>query len=205
MFIKPLFFSYYCKKNINGVINMSSNTKIVVLRSKEVVYALVLLFVVALIIAVAISLFMPAQNNTGNNVPTTKNQEENTQNQESTEDSSSTATASLYIPGVYTSTLQLGNTNLELQITVDKDHINSITFANIDESVTTMYPLMEPSLNELSTQIISNQSIENINYSDENRYTSMLLMQAITETLEIAKVSENSNSFENSIYDKEIN
>ena len=183
---------------------MSSNTKIVVLRSREVVYTLVLLFVVALIIAVAISLFMPAQNNTGNNVPAAKNNEENTQDPESTEESSSTATESQYVPGIYTSTLQLGNTNLELRITVDQDHINSISFANIDESVATMYPLMEPSLNELSTQIISNQSMENISYSDENRYTSMLLMQAITETLEMAKVSDAPDSTANTPYNKEI-
>ena len=40
---------------------MSSNTKIVVLRSKEIVYALVLLVVSVLIIMVAVSLFMPAK------------------------------------------------------------------------------------------------------------------------------------------------
>ena len=40
---------------------MSSNTKIVVLRSKELVYALVLLVVSVLIIMVAVSLFLPAK------------------------------------------------------------------------------------------------------------------------------------------------
>ena len=43
---------------------MSSNTKIVVLRSKELVYALVLLVVSVLIIMVAVSLFIPSKDST---------------------------------------------------------------------------------------------------------------------------------------------
>ena len=38
---------------------MSSNTKIVVLRSKEIVYALVLIVISVLIIMTAVSLFVP--------------------------------------------------------------------------------------------------------------------------------------------------
>ena len=200
---------------------MSSNTKIVVLRSKELIYALVLLIVVVLIIIVAVSLFVPNQNNNSNNTPPASTYEESTAENESTEqtaapdfDNSETnetegttslETASLYVPGVYASTLQLGNTNLELQITVDKDHINSISFTNIDESVSTMYPLMEPALNKLSTEILSNQSIDNISYTEENRYTSMLLMQAISETIKKAKLSENADSPDTSLYNKEMN
>lgn len=190
--------------------NMSSNTKIVVLRSKELIYALVLLFVVVLIIAVAISLFMPEKKNNSNNSDKSATSQEtqatiSTNAKDTTEDTDSTETANLYVPGLYTSVIQLGNATLELQITVDNNHINSISFATIDESVTTMYPLMEPALSELSTQIITNQSIENINFADESRYTSMLLMQAISETLEKAKVSENSDSPVDTLSNKEIN
>ena len=198
---------------------MSSNTKIVVLRSKELIYALVLLIVVVLIIIVAVSLFVPTQNNNDNNTPpaatydesanesTEKSTVPSSDNSEinETESTTPTETASQYAPGLYSSTLQLGNTNLELQITVDKDHINSITFTNIDESVATMYPLIEPTLNELSTEILSKQSIDHISYTEENRYTSMLLMQAISETLEKAKLSENADSPDTSLYNKEMN
>ena len=83
--------------------------------------------------------------------------------------------------------------NVELHVAVDKDHINSITLTNLDESVTTLYPLMRPTLNELSAVILSEQSIENVSYGSENRYTSMLLMQAITEALDKAAVSENAD------------
>ena len=92
----------------------------------------------------------------------------------------------IYVPGIYSSSLRLGNSNVELQITVDKDCIGSINLTNIDESITTLYPLLIPRLNELSTIIVSQQSLENVGYNDENRYTSMLLMQAISENLDKA-------------------
>lgn len=104
-----------------------------------------------------------------------------------------------YVPGIYSSTLLLGNMNVELQVAVDRDHINSITLTNLDESVTTLYPLMRPTLSELSAVILSEQSIENVSYSDENRYTSMLLLQAISEALDKAYASENADRPENGI------
>lgn len=174
---------------------MSSNTKIVVLRSKELVYALVLLVVSVLIIMVAVSLFMPAGDNTSTPSAPPQNAEETPSDIES----GTTDSTALYVPGVYSSTLQLGNANVELQITVDKDHINSINMTNIDESVATLYPLMNPTLEELSTAILANQSIENISYADENRYTSMLLMQAISDTLDKARISENADTPETGI------
>jgi hypothetical protein len=47
---------------------------------------------------------------------------------------------------------------------------------------------MSPTLAELSKTIIADQSTDNITYPDENRYTSMLLMQAINEALDKARV-----------------
>lgn len=241
---------------------MSSNTKIVVLRSKEIVYALVLLVVSVLIIMVAVSLFMPSKdaaspvpaqnaeetpeqvpsqtpsqtapgttpagspqngttsgagtskpsagtpddsripdgssNGSQNSTPgrTSNGSSNGTQNSSSNgtrSSASSSTTQNRYVPGIYSSTLLLGNSNVELQIAVDRDHINSITLSNLDESVTTLYPLMSPTLSELASVILSEQRIDNISYGTENRYTSMLLMQAITEALDKAAVSENAD------------
>ena len=244
--------------------HMSSNTKIVVLRSKELVYALVILVVSVLIIMVAVSLFLPSkesaspapvqnaeepmeevpsqlpsqtapqttpagksqrdtsnstqtetsngtQNDTSNetqngtsngtSTDTQNNTSSDTQNNTSNSTSSAgTSTAqNLYVPGIYSSTLLLGNANVELQVAVDKNHINSITLTNLDESITTLYPLMSPTLSELATVILSEQSIDNISYGTENRYTSMLLMQAITEALDKADVSENADRPESGV------
>ena len=195
---------------------MSSNTKIVVLRSKEIVYALVLLVVSVLIIMVAVSLFMPAKD-AASPVPA-QNAEETPEQMlpqtpsQTTPDTAPSATApdganqtsstvtdtnttarNIYVLGIYSSTLLLGTAHVELQVAVDKDHINSITLTNLDESVTTLYPLMSPTLSELSAVILAEQSIENVSYGEENRYTSMLLMQAITAALDKAAVSENAD------------
>lgn len=219
---------------------MSSNTKIVVLRSKELVYALVLLVVSVLIIMVAVSLFLPAkdsaspvpaqnaeesmeqvpsqvpsqtpsqpapqttpagqpQGGSSNEATGTTDTSGNTQTGTSNSTSGSVSGAgnssaqNTYVPGIYSSTLLLGNANVELQVAVDKNHINSITLTNLDESITTLYPLMSPTLSELASVILSEQSINNISYGTENRYTSMLLMQAITEALDKAAVSENAD------------
>ena len=197
---------------------MSSNTKIVVLRSKEIVYALVLLVVSVLIIMVAVSLFMPSKD-TASPVPAQNAEEtpeqtlpqtpsQNTPNTntapsttapDGANQTSSTATdtnttaQNTYVPGIYSSTLLLGTAHVELQVAVDKNHINSITLTNLDESVTTLYPLMSPTLSELSAVILSEQSIENVSYGEENRYTSMLLMQAISAALDKAAVSDNAD------------
>lgn len=168
---------------------MSSNTKIFVLRSKELVYALVLFIISLLIILIAVSLFLPSDGNASNSDKTpaaTETPSGETSENNST-DSAAANQADLYIPGIYSSTLQLGSSNVELQITVDKNHINSITLTNIDEAVATMYPLMEPTLSELSSKILAAQSLDDISFTDESRYTSLLLMQAISDSLEKAK------------------
>lgn len=145
---------------------MSANTKIVVLRSREVLYTILLLFVGILIILVLLSLFLPSDSASP------------------TEES-----AALYVPGVYSSTLRLGNAAAQLQVTVDADHINAIELINLDEAVTTMYPLMEPCLDELAAKVIDNQGLENISYSTESKYTSILLLNAISQSLSKAAVS----------------
>lgn len=148
---------------------MSSNTKIVVLRSKEVIYTLILIFAIILALVLILSLYLPAATDS--------------------DIQSDTAVSSMYIPGVYTTTLSLGNTDLELQVILDSDHINSISFANMSESVATMYPLINPTLDELSAKVIASQSIEQISYSTENKYTSLLILNAISQALEKGTVT----------------
>ena len=53
-----------------------------------------------------------------------------------------------------------------------------------------MYPLMEPTLDEIAQQIYTTQSTENITYSDDNKYTSMLLLDAIEDALGKARAEE---------------
>ena len=80
----------------------------------------------------------------------------------------------------------IDQTAIDVQVAVDENHINSISLINLDESVETMYPLIKPTLEELSQQIITKQSVDDITYSKNNQYTSMLLLSAVTDALKKA-------------------
>jgi uncharacterized protein with FMN-binding domain len=168
---------------------MSSNTKIVVLRSKELIYALIFLVLSVLIIIAALSVFTSkddtSDNTTNDNTVSMDNSSDNL-----IEAVETSGTSAIYVPGIYSSVVSLGDINMELNIAVDYDHINSITMSNLDEAVETLYPLMSPTLSELSETILADQSTENVTYPDENRYTSMLLMQAINEALDKARIKD---------------
>jgi uncharacterized protein with FMN-binding domain len=102
------------------------------------------------------------------------------------EDGADISETMTYIPGTYTSSISLNDSALEVQVTVDRDHINSIELIHLDESVETMYPLVEPALEELSTQILTTQSLEGITYQSESQYTSIVLYKAIVSAIEKA-------------------
>ena len=98
--------------------------------------------------------------------------------------------ASKYIAGVYTSSIKLGNQTLDVQVSVDADHINSVGFVNLDEAVSAMYPLMPTALSSLNTQIVQKQTLEGVTYSDDMKYTAQVLLKAIDAALNKAKVQE---------------
>ena len=141
---------------------MSSKTKIVVLHMKEIIYTAVFVALGILLIILLAFMFFPKQKNV-------MDSEER------------------YVPGIYTSTVTLNNTTLEVEVLVDSSHINAIRFSNLDESVTTMYPLMQPTIEYIAEQIYETQSLENISYSEDSPYTSQVILNAIDEALEKGK------------------
>lgn len=147
---------------------MSSKTKIVVLHVKELIYTGILAVLGILFIVLLIIMFLPREEKP-ETVPTMTQTTSNT-----------------YVPGVYTTSLILNDNVVEIEVTVDERNINSIRLVNLDAAVTTMYPLIQPSFEDLANQIISNQSLDGITYSDDSKYTSMILLNAITASLEKA-------------------
>ena len=96
---------------------------------------------------------------------------------------------SRYKPGIYTSSIKLNDNTFDLEVTVDADKIKSIRLVNLSESTSAMFPLMEPALESLASQIYSSQSLDDIQYSEDQKYTSMILLNAIESAL---KKAENS-------------
>ena len=142
---------------------MSSKTKIVVLHTKEVIYTGI--FVVLAVVLAVLLFLMFGKNKNANPA----------------------SSDAIYHAGVYTSPITLNDNTFDVEVTVDENHINSISLVNLSETTTAMYPLVEPALDALSDQIYTSQSTENITYSEENKYTSMLLLEAIDNALDKAR------------------
>lgn len=148
---------------------MSSKTKIVVLKMKEIIYTAIFLGLGILLITLFFIMFHP------------KNKAEETAGfAESAEQIS-------YLPGVYSSALPLGTHTANLQVTVDSDKITSILFLPANEAVETMYPLIAPAAASVIEQILTTQSLENLSYPDGSYYTSMAIVNCVKDALKKAK------------------
>lgn len=181
---------------------MSNNPKIVVLKLKELIYTGIFILLGILLIILFICMFKSDKNKKpsasagevnalAENPVTTlsvqnaekANTEETTAGNKKGEAEKTPGSDKSYSPGVYTSSLMLNNSSLEIEVCVDVDRINSVSIKNMDEAITTMYPLMQNSMNDLENQIVNSQSLENITYTDDCRYTYMILLDAINQAL----------------------
>jgi uncharacterized protein with FMN-binding domain len=146
---------------------MSSKTKIVVLRMKEIIYTAIFVGLGILLITLFLVMFRPKKDT----VPTSGD-------------------AVAYVPGVYSSAITLNSQDVNVEVTVDSKKITSVTLVPLSESVTTMYPLMQPAMDNLSPQILKNQSTKNISYPSESRYTSSVLLKAVDQALTKAQKTD---------------
>ena len=146
---------------------MSAKTKIVVLHMKEVVYTIIFL-ILAIIMAVLLYVMFGQKK----------------------DESKTTASSSLYIPGVYTSSIHLNDNTFDMEVTVDADRIKQIRLVNLSETTDAAFPLLSPSLENIADQILSSQSLEGITCPQENKYTSQLLFSAVSNALSRAKAAE---------------
>lgn len=143
-----------------------SKTKIVVIHLKEIIYTALFAGLGILLIILLVVMFLNKK-----------------------EDTSPTMSESKYVPGVYTSSMVLNDTSLNLEVVVDADHINSVRIVNIDDTVTTMYPLIEPSLETIADELCSGVDIDSIEVSEDSKYTESLLLETIKATLQKAEVT----------------
>ncbi len=196
---------------------MSNKTRIIVLKSKELIYTGIFVALGILLIFLLLYMFSPKDENPENNDNTAigtdtdasassdtdsvsvgnMNGSSDLQEDVSTQDSAEADTVQetteadtvqqasvTYEPGIYTSTMNLGGSNLAVTVTVDADRISHVDIANIDETITAMYPLLSPTLDEINAQISSVSSIDEITCSSDNEYTSIIICDAIKRALE---------------------
>lgn len=156
---------------------MSSKTKIVVLHMKELLYTAVFAVLGICLIILLFILFLP------DNSDSTSEES----SRPTIPESSTVETASLYIPGIYTTELILSDQTINVQVIVDGEKITSLKLVDLNEAVATMYPLLQPTFDTLTSQILEKQSLDNITYSQDSRYTSLVLLEAVSKALEKAQ------------------
>ena len=148
-----------------------SKTKILVFQMKELVYTGIFVGLGLLLIILLIVMFYPSGD-------------------EDTATETTTAEAAVYNPGIYNSQMQLGDTTLNLEIVVDESQIKSVSLVNLDESVTTMYPLVKPSLEFLEEELVAGTPIDDITVSEKSKYTQTMLIDGIKNALSKATVEQ---------------
>lgn len=142
-----------------------AKTKIVVIQLKEIIYTVIFAALGILLILLLIFMF-------------------------SGKDKEDVATdTKLYKAGIWTSSIPLSDTIINLEVVLDEDHIKSVRMVNIDETITTMYPLVAPALEEISDQLSNGVPIDQLELKDDSRYTQTLLIDAIKTVLEKAKAT----------------
>ena len=183
---------------------MSANTKIVVLRRKELLYTGIFAALGVLFVILLLMLLLPGKAADTSGTPDSPDSTAETVMPDNvadlgripqsaqTEDVSTGAvadTGNTYIPGIYTTELILGSETVNVEVIVNDHAITSLSLADPDETLTTMYPLLEPTMDSLSEQICETQDLSQVTYSAETRYTSLVLLEAVKASLEKAKPS----------------
>ena len=197
---------------------MSANTKIVVLRRKELLYTGIFAALGVLFLILLLMLLLPGKDaDTSSGTPDSPDNTAETAMPDNVADlgrssqfsdaedvstgasadtgavldsaSGPVGTDNTYIPGIYTTELILGSETVNVEVIVNDHAITSLSLANPDETLTTMYPLLEPTMDSLSEQICETQDLSQVTYSAETRYTSLVLLEAVKASLEKAKPS----------------
>lgn len=138
---------------------MSSKTKIVVLRMKEIIYTAIFIGLAIFLILLFFFMFRSEK--------------------EAPAPTAESVSPAVYAPGVYSASLSLSRQNVNVEVAVSPDRISAVTLVPLSDSVAAMYPLIQPSMDALSAQILESQSLEGLEYPAGSQYTSMALMNAI--------------------------
>lgn len=147
---------------------MSAKTKIVVLHLKELIYTGIFAVLGILFIILLIIMFLPKDKETAAEAPSVETES--------------------YESGTYSTSLSLNGSNVSIEVDVAEGGIiEDLRLVNMDEAVTTMYPLIQPSFEDLAAQILELQNLEEVAYVSESRYTYSVLLNAIESALEQAK------------------
>ena len=154
-----------------------SKTKIVVLRMKEVVYTAVFAGIGILLLIILFFIFGRQDS------PKSESTQSNVSNESSTYKNDA-----VYRAGIYESQFVIGENTINLEVALDEAQIKSVKVKNLDESVETMYPLMKSAVKDVSKQLSSGVSIDEVVLSKNSMYTEKLVLDAVKTVLDEQKL-----------------
>ena len=93
----------------------------------------------------------------------------------------------IFVPGTYTSTIILNDKPLEVRVTVNDNEITSIYMTDMAEIQRIFFPLFEPRMEDLATEILRYQTAY-ISPSTDYPVTTDILQQAVIAALNMARL-----------------
>ena len=143
---------------------MGANTKIFVFKAKELIYTAIFILLGILFLLLLIFMLLPNREKAKTSEP-----------------------AMDYIAGIYSSSIHLGGSSLDVKVTVTDEKVTSISLSGLNDTVSAMYPLLEQTVNDINQQLTTAGSIEDLTFDSESQYTNTLIKQAIQNAVSKAK------------------
>lgn len=144
-----------------------AGTRIVVLQLKKLIYTAI--FVGFAIVAIIFFIVMLSSDKSGSGGESTSVSSQDEQE---------------YEAGVYTKEIQIGDASINIQLSLDENNVKSVELVNLDESVETMYPLMQPTVEKISEQLAAGKSMDEIVVFEESQYTEKIIVESVSKMME---------------------
>ncbi len=189
-----------------------SHTRIIILQLKEIIYTAIFAGLGILLLILLFFMFWPDHSNdsastspatataavssedtsdissTGQDAVDTSATDQDTSDDAKKTDQQTSATQ--YKAGVYTTEMNFGDSVINLQVTLDSDHVKSVEAVHLDDAVSTMYPLILPSIKNISDQLAQNISPEEVVLSDDAQYTEKMILESVSSILKDASAQQ---------------
>jgi uncharacterized protein with FMN-binding domain len=141
--------------NYHGGRAIMGGTKIIVLKLQQIIKSFLMALAGLILIALLVFFLIP------------KNKSKN---------------SGIYIPGTYSSEFTLHNKPINIEVSVDKNKIYDINISNLDDYHKVFYPFIEPVMQSISQEVISNQNLD-ITLKNDYAFTERMLLSAISSAV----------------------
>ncbi|MCD7863393.1 MAG: hypothetical protein LUG61_07760 [Lachnospiraceae bacterium] len=170
---------------------MNKRTKIVVLHMKEVIYTGIFIFLGIVLIVLLAIMFWPGRemnaSESGSKTEQTDGIDDSNRSDINGSGEEAIEETAAYLPGIYSVSLDLSGSSMEMQVIIENTGISNVSFTYLDDAIQTMYPLFEPVLKDIASQLQEGVVLEDVAYEDSQKYTATVLLNALEEVLESAR------------------